>query len=48
MKIQHIFPIILIILDICAAAVYAYKKDVRMTTYWIAAAVLNICVLKGA
>ena len=48
MKIQDLFPIVLIILDLCAAAVYFWKKDIRMTAYWIAAAVLNICVLKGA
>ena len=47
MKIQYLFPIILIILDICAALAYLIKNDLRMFTYWLAAAVLNICVLMG-
>ena len=44
---KYIFPIILIILDIGAAVVYAVHKDVRMAVYWLAAAVLNICVVVG-
>ncbi len=41
---KYIFPIILIILDVGAAAVYAVQTDWKMATYWIAAAVLNVCV----
>ena len=41
---KYIFPITLIILDLGAALVYALGKDFKMMTYWIAAAVLNICV----
>lgn len=41
---KYIFPIALIILDLGAALVYALCKDYKMTVYWIAAAVLNICV----
>ena len=44
---KYIFPIILIILDIGAAVVYAVHNDVRMAVYWLAAAVLNICVVMG-
>ena len=44
---KYIFPIILIILDIGAAVVYAVHKDVRMAVYWLAAAVLNVCVIMG-
>jgi len=38
------FPLLLIILDVGAAMVYGVSKDLKMATYWIAAAVLNICV----
>jgi hypothetical protein len=38
------FPTVMIILDICAAGVYAHNHDVRHTIYWIAAAVLTACV----
>ena len=41
---KYIFPIALIILDVCAAGVYAIHTDWKMMTYWIAAAVLNCCV----
>lgn len=41
---KYIFPIILIILDLCAAIVYAGGGDIKKAIYWIAAAVLNICV----
>ena len=38
------FPLILIILDLCAAGVYLWSGDVRHATYWAAAAVLTVCV----
>ena len=41
---KYIFPITLIILDLGAALMYALNKDFKMTIYWIAAAILNICV----
>ena len=44
---KYIFPIILIVLQLGAAIVYAVHKDVRMAVYWIAAAVLNVCVIMG-
>ena len=41
---KYIFPITLIFLDLGAAVVYAFNKDFKMTIYWIAAAILNVCV----
>jgi hypothetical protein len=41
---KYIFPILLIALDLGAAAVYGFSGDVRKVIYWIAAAVLNITV----
>ena len=39
-----LFPIILAILDLCAALVYLYTRDFRHAIYWLAAAVLTITV----
>lgn len=44
MKIQYLFPLLLISLDMFAAVVYASQGDLRKTIYWIAAAVLNAAV----
>ena len=41
---KYIFPLLLIALDVGAAAIYAVNKDIRMTIYWLAAAVLNVTV----
>lgn len=41
MKPTHIFPIILIVLDLAAAVMYACHHDWRRAIYWIAAAVLT-------
>ena len=41
---KYIFPLILIILNIGAAVVCAVTHDFKMAVYWLAAAVLNICV----
>ena len=41
---QYIFPAALIVLQLCAAAVYGVQGDIRKTVYWAAAAVLNIVV----
>lgn len=41
---KYIFPTALIILDLGAALVYALNKDFKMMIYWIAAAILNVCV----
>ncbi len=44
---KYIFPLILILLDVGAAVVYAVYRDWRMAVYWLSAAVLNICVILG-
>jgi len=44
MKLQHIFPIVLIALDVGAALSYIPVGDWRKIVYWIAAAVLNAVV----
>lgn len=40
----YIFPIVLIVLDVGASLVYAFNKDYKMAVYWLAAAILNVCV----
>ena len=44
MNTKHIFPSLLIALDLCAAIVYAAKCEWRMGLYWISAATLTACV----
>ncbi len=44
MKIKHIFPLLLIILDVGAAIVCGAGGDRKKAIYWIAAAVLNAAV----
>lgn len=39
-----IFPTTLIILDILASIVYFADGDIKKCVYWLAAAVLSICV----
>lgn len=39
-----IFPLVLIVLQCGAAGVYGFGGNIRMTIYWLAAAVLNIVV----
>ena len=41
---EHLFPTVLIVLDLAAAVVYFRHGDHKKAVYWIAAAVLNICV----
>jgi hypothetical protein len=41
---QQIFPIVLVVLDIGAALVYAWDLDWRRAIYWFAAAVLTLMV----
>lgn len=43
-KTEHIFPLLLIVIDIIAALIYFGKGEIKMGVYWIAAAVLNVCV----
>ena len=41
---EHLFPTALIVLDFAAAVVYFRHGDYKKAVYWLAAAVLNICV----
>lgn len=41
---MFIFPIALILLDVGAAIMCIIGKDYKRAVYWLAAAVLNICV----
>ena len=43
-KPEQIFPLLLIIIDVLAAIVYFYQKDIRKGIYWIAAAILSVTV----
>lgn len=43
-KFEYIFPLLLILLDVGAAIIYALQKDYKKSVYWIAAAVLNVTV----
>ena len=38
------FPTVLIILDVSAAIPYMFQKDLRMTVYWLSAALLTFSV----
>ena len=38
---SQVFPLLLILLDVCAAGVYGLDGDFRRVVYWIAAAVLT-------
>lgn len=44
MKKEHIFPLLLIILDIGASVIYACNGDWKKAIYWISASLLNITV----
>lgn len=44
MKSSLLFPSILILLDVCAALVYALEPDARRAIYWLAAAVLTAAI----
>lgn len=43
-KSEYIFPLLLILLDVGAAIIYAIQKDYKKAVYWIVAAVLNVTV----
>ena len=44
MRSEYIFPLLLILLDVGAAVIYAVQKDYKKAVYWIAAAILNVAV----
>ena len=41
---EKVFPTMLIVLDVCAAAVYAPTGDWRKVVYWLAAATLTTVI----
>jgi 5-enolpyruvylshikimate-3-phosphate synthase len=41
---EKLFPCINIAIAVCASADYAVAGDLRRCIYWLAAAVLTICV----
>lgn len=45
MDTSKIFPLLLIVLQLGAAVVYAIRRDGWMAVYWTAAAILNIAVV---
>lgn len=44
MKLEYIFPTVLIALDVAASIPYAVRGNLRMMVYWLAAATLTACV----
>jgi len=42
----HLFPTILIILDVCAAIAYAFNKDGVRVAYWLGAGLLTWCSIR--
>lgn len=42
MRITHLFPLILIGLDVCAAGVYIMEGDWRHAGYWLSAASISL------
>ena len=38
-----IFPIIIIVLSICAGGVYIFKGDIKHGLFWLFAAGVNVC-----
>ncbi len=41
---DKLFPVVLIVLDVCAGICYVWYGDIRRCVYWIAAAVLTACI----
>lgn len=44
MKLDKLFPVLLILLDVGASVACFISSDPKRAIYWIAAAVLNVCV----
>lgn len=40
----HIFPLVLMALNLAASVTYAFTGNIRMSVYWFACAVLTFCV----
>jgi hypothetical protein len=43
-KVTQVLPIILILIDVGASAVYAYNGDYKRAVYWISAGLLTTTV----
>ena len=43
-KVEQLFPTILIALDLGASLIYALSFNFRLAIYWFAAAVLTACI----
>lgn len=41
---EKVFPTVLMVLDFFAAIPYAFKADLKMVVYWVAAGVLTLAV----
>lgn len=39
-----LFPVVLIVLDVCAAVAYGWDGDIRRFIYWMAAATLTASI----
>lgn len=44
MRIEYLFPGLMIVLSVCASVVYFWQRDWRRGVYWAAAAVLTLTV----
>jgi hypothetical protein len=44
MRYVYILPVVMIFLDVVAALVYIGDGNLRMSLYWLSAAVLTTCV----
>ena len=40
----NIFPVILIVMNLCAGIVYGYNQEWLKCFYWLCACGLNVCV----
>lgn len=47
MRLEYLFPTIMIGLNIASAICYGFQCNWRMAIYWIAAATLTSCVTYG-
>jgi hypothetical protein len=47
MKLEYLFPTIMIGLNIASAIYYGFQYNWRMAIYWIATATLTSCVTYG-
>jgi hypothetical protein len=46
MAVITFFPMIMVVLNVCAAGAYALGGDWRQCIYWLAAATCTVCITK--